>query len=69
MSAQQSAGVKWFGYNYQVNSAATKSNFDVPQKTYPLDIAMADGTWVWPISDVTLINTLAYDSAIPTSLP
>lgn len=69
MSAQQAVGTKWFGWNYAVAAAMTKSNFDVPQKTYPLDILEAKGTWVWPQSDTALINTLFYDLVIPTALP
>lgn len=69
MSAQQSVGTKFYGWNRVLSAAMTKSNFDVSMKNYPLDILEAEGTWVWPQSDVALINTLAYDLAIPAALP
>lgn len=69
MSAQQSVGTKFFGWNRVLSTAMVKTNFDIPIKTYPLDLLEAKGTWVWPQSDVALINTLAFDSVIPAALP
>jgi hypothetical protein len=69
MSTQQSVGTKWYGYNQVANQARTRANFDISEKLYPLDTAMTtDETWVWPMSDTVLINTLAYDSPIPSAI-
>lgn len=70
MSTQQSVGTKWYGWNQAANLARVRGNFDQTEKTYPLDIpsTAVAGVWTWPIADVALINTLAYDSVVPSAI-